>query len=1182
MTVKKRMEQLTTGKFEYIVPQIRLSEEEITITVPEMSDYQGEFFFGAEDSSVIKGMLFSDNRRIILSRDSFSGNAISVFYRIDTKGLVSGDECTGNVTVCSSLGEVKIAFKIVILAKEVKTSQGNLRDLGQFAALAENNYKEAFRLYTKDSFKQLLKNENIRYEELYRGLSKSPVTYQNMEEFLIATGQKEAIEISVDETKRELLNLESSLKDTIYINKNTWGHLRLEVEATGGFLSVEKKVITAEDFIGSVYSLEYVISREALKGTKHHGKIYIKGVYETLIVEIVASSVSEYEINNHRFEKALNTDMARDYLMLQVKKLEYGTWKERMVGHLDELKEAGCFAIKQRLYEVYMYYIADNAPKTLDTMLALKGQVFTPDEYEEEGLYLYLGKQTGLITSKDIDVVARIDKLYRKNQDSFVLLWLLIHASGEFAKNPTKQLFMLERQYEIGCNSPFLYLEAIKLIIANESLLKKLSPFMIQTLNFARKYDMLTEQMVMRITYLSIHEKQFSENLYRTLEECYYKHPSKDVLETVCKYIMLGNPRREKYFKWYQLGVEEDVRITRLYEFYVETFDRHEQISLPQEVKLYFAYNNTLGNNKKAFVYANIIKDKDRDPQMYQKYVEIIKDFTKKSLVEHKINEDYAVIYQEILEQIEDKETANYAARVAFTHRLYCDDSKIRNVIVRHGQLVNERVYPCIDKVAFIDIYTEDAQIIFEDAHHQRFVSTVDYNQQKLFDNKKIIEQCLWQDVADDGLLLNICGGNLRKTEANVRNLGSLGHITLSEGFTKEYRQEARHKLLGYYDQHAEDRTINEYLSKIDYQEFYKTEPEMMLDILVRRNFTSEAFALVCDLGYEKISVTTLFKLCRTLIIETEFIENEELTSLAYFCLIRDKYDSVILSYLQDNYIGTVEEMMKINEKLAGFDLDTYDISEEILLLAMYSRVYHPELSAVLENYTARRGKASIIKAFLAFLSYGYFIGDIRIDSYVFKSLEELFENDQEDDIITSLALLKRYRYCHKLTDEQQANVVKIMEKCREENLRFALFAQLPRECTKTSQVQDKIFIEEVVSPQANVTLHYSLGREGEEPKYVRETLTHHYHGIFTREFLLFYGEQLDWYMTIVSENEKRETPKETILMNHVTKENGSKYQMLNQMLADRRLNREEMLETTMDKYLRQEYFIASVFELID
>ena len=1176
------MEQLVNGKFEYIVPELRISESNVAETVAEGEDYQSDFFFGTEDSSIVKGMLFSDNRRIILSKDSFSGNAISVFYRVDTSGLEVGECCRGTITICSSLGEYHVAIEITIGEREVKTSQGRVHDLREFTNLAKDNYKEAFRIYSKDTFRQLLKGEETSYKELYRGLSKNPVTYQHMEEFLIATGQKDAVDITIDKAEKEFLNIESSTKDTLFINKNTWGHLRLEIEVKGNFLATEKKVVTAEDFIGSVYSLEYVILRERLKAGRHHGEIRIKSAYKTLVYEITASSTREYVVSNSRFEKRVTWDLAHDYLMLSVKHIEYRTWKDQTLANLEKLKEAGALTLMHRLYEAYLYYAEDNAPKTLDAMSLLKGQLFTKDEYEEEGLYLYLGKQTGLIGKEDIDVSQRIETLYRKNQNSFLLLWLLLHVNEEFTNNKTKQLYMLERQFEMGCNSPFLYLEATKIIITDESLLKKLSPFMILTISFAQREDMLTEEMAHKFAYLSSHEKKYSANLYRILEGCYEQYPDKEVLEAICKLVMLGNPRKSEYFKWYKRAIEQNVRITRLYEYYVETFDRKEQIPLPREVKLYFAYNNTLGDNKKAFVYANIIRNKESDKEVYAKYVDIIKSFAEKSLREHKMNEDYAIIYQEHLTNIEDKETAKLAAQTIFAHRLYCGDDNIRNVIVCHGPLKEEQRYPCINNVAYIDIYTDDAQIIFEDAHRQRFAATVDYNLQKLFDNQKIIEQCIWQDVKDDGLLLNICGSNLKFADVNIRNLGGFQHIVESPGFTEDYRQNARQKLLYYYDKHAGERTVNEYLSKIDYRGFYKVNPTLLIDILIRRGFNHEAFELVCDRGYEKVEAMTMFKLCRAMILDTEFIENEELIDLAYYVLINDKYDSVILSYLQDNYIGSAEAMLKLYERLKGFDLDTYAIEEEILLLAMYSRVYHAGLSSVLESYMEHRGKESVIKAFLAFLSYGYFIGDIRIDRFVFRCLEEQFEAKEQDDIITSLALLKRYRYCHKLTEEQQANAVAILELCQEHNLRFALFADLPKAVTKAFQIEDKVFVEEIISPTAEVVLYYCLGRDKEQLEYTREPLNTNYHGIFTREFLLFYGEQLRWYMTIQDGDMEIETPPQTITMNRSTQDVGSKYQMLNQMLADRRLDRDEILEKTMDQYLRREQLIEDTFTLVE
>jgi len=1180
--MKKIMEQLLEGKYEYVVPKLRLSTPAITVLVKVGEDYQGDFFFGTKDNSIVKGMLFSSNRRIILSRDSFTGNTIPIAYRVDLSGLEAGDICQGTIIICSNLGEYKIPIEITVAGETVQTSQGNLYNLKQFADLAKHNYKEAFRLYTKEAFKYLLKNEKQGYEELYRGLSKNPITYQHMEEFLIACGQKEAVKITLDKQTKELLNIESSMKDSIYISKNTWGNLRLEIEVEGDFLEAEKKLITSEDFIGSVYGLEYVIMRERLKEGRHYGKIYIRSIYETLEVQIIASSSREYEVNNKRFEKKIQKELTRDYLMLLTKQLEYRTWKERTLSKLNDLKEAGCFELLHRLAEIYLYYAEDNAAKTLDAMMLLKGQSFSKAEYEEEGLYLYLGKQTGLIASDKLDVSQRIETLYRKHQDSFMLLWLLLQVSEEFINAPVKQLYMLERQYELGCNSPFLYLEATKLIIKEEGLFKKLSAFMVQVIRFASRHEMLTEDMIMRIAHLANREKRFSEGIYRVLKRCYEKYPNNDILEAICKIVMLGNPRQRKYFKWYQLAIQEDIRITRLYEFYVETMNRKDKTPLPREVKLYFAYNNTLGSNTKAFVYANIIRNKEQDMEMYERYVDIIKAFVQEALKAKKINEDYAIIYHEFLAHIEDQETASRAVKIAFTHRLYLDDSKIRKVIVCHAPLLEERVYSCVDNVAFIDIYTEDAQILFEDSRQQRFAATINYNQQQLFDNKKIIEQCIWHDVKDDGLLINTCGSDLQKTNINIRNLASFQHIAQSKGLTLEYIQEARHKLLSYYDRHAEDSTINDYLSGIDYRDFYKVAPALLIDIMVRRDLTKEAFALICDLGYEKVPVTTLFKLCRSMIIETEFIENEELIDLAYFVLSKEKYDSLILSYLQDNYIGSVEAMIKVNEKLAGFDLDTYSMEEEILLLAMYSRIYHPKLSGVYKSYIKNRGKESVIKAFLIFLAYGYFLGDMRIDNFVFSSLEEQFISDDETDTIISLALLKRYRYCNNLTTLQKQNIISILEHCRQQDLRFAFFADLPKDCTKAFQVEDKVFVEHISTPRAEVTLYYSMQHEGEAIEYIREPLTKNYHGIFTREFLLFYGEQLTWYMAIAEDNEIIETPVKTITMAKVSQETGSKYQIINQMLADYKLNREARLEQTMDGYLRQEHLIEETFTLIE
>ncbi len=124
--------------------------------------------------------------------------------------------------------------------------------------------------------------------------------------------------------------------------------------------------------------------------------------------------------------------------------------------------------------------------------------------------------------------------------------------------------------------------------------------------------------------------------------------------------------------------MEEELRITRLYEYYIETMSRNYQGTLPQVIRMYFAYNNTLSDGKKAFVYSNVIRNKSTDKNTYLSYKSAMKAFAWNKLSESRMNEDYAVLYQEFcMHPGEEKERAALA-KVLFIHRLYLEDTKIR------------------------------------------------------------------------------------------------------------------------------------------------------------------------------------------------------------------------------------------------------------------------------------------------------------------------------------------------------------------------------------------------------------------------------------------------------------------------------------------------------------------------
>lgn len=1181
--MKRRMEQLINGRFEYEVPKLVLSDTQITVRLKAGENYRGELYIGAEDNRRIKGMVMSSSRRILLAKEKFSGTMVCIPYGIDVKGLAVGETIEATITVNSSLGEYRIPVCVEVIDPEIRTSQGEIRTLDEFVKLAENDYREAFRLYTSNRFVQILQGADRKYLTLYRGMSQNPVTYQHMEEFLVAAGKKEPIHIHLDREEKDMERIDSTLKDSVYLYKSTWGYTCLEVEVVGDFLQVDKKIITSEDFIGSVYNLEYLVKKEKLGTGRKYGQIRIRTVYGTLIYEVTAAGSSEYSLSTRAFEKQMQVRIAKLYEAYRLEQISGEEWKNQTLRELDELKNMGCYFTRHQLMEAFVYYETGDIPKAMSVLWSLREKEFTQEQMEEEAVYLALAVRTGVATEEQrTQATDRIANLYRMNSGSRILLRVFLETDEEYRASTAKQLYMMEELFQLGCTSPFLYLDAYEKIFREENHLKKLSPFMVQVLTYGAKKKELTQELTLRIGHLSEYVKTYQKSIYNLLVQCYETCPGKNLVDNICKYIMKGQPGRKEYFRWYALAVEEDIRITGLYEYYIETMPEGYQEVLPQVIRMYFVYNNTLSSRKRASVYANVIRNKEVDRVTYQNYRKAMEQFAMESLKKGRISEDYAAIYQECIEKITSVSMGEVMAKVIFAYRIYCDDPKIRSVIVCHGEMEKEDVYSCNDGAAYIYLYTPGAKIFFEDEKKRRYAATVDYNLQKLVEEKEYVKQCVALDVAVPGLLLHVCGEQENSMEVKVSNLGCYQHVAETPVFTEEYRHKICRKILEYYASHAGDDTLDSYLRKMDYLTFARVDKVLLTEILIEKGMYERAFAIVSQYGYEGIRTESLVLLASRMVLRTEFVENEELVYLCLHVFEEGKYDDIILTYLSDNLMGPVEQMTLLWERMCGFQLDTYALEEEVLLLAMFGRVYLEKGHEILKSYIRQKGKQQVILAYLSFCAYDYFLGERPMDDYIFECLEICCERKWEIDKICRLSLLKYYSGQEKISEKQSALIRRILEECSESGLRFAFYRHLPSSYTKPYQLDDKQFVEEHFPASARVMIHYCMAKEEEEPIYKSEPMKNMYQGIFVKEFLLFYGEVLKYYLTVEEGEEIHRTEEKTLRMEDTFREGNSRYQLLNRMLAGRILEQDAQMENAMEQYLEREYFVEKMFPLID
>ena len=113
----------------------------------------------------------------------------------------------------------------------------------------------------------------------------------------------------------------------------------------------------------------------------------------------------------------------------------------------------------------------------------------------------------------------------------------------------------------------------------------------------------------------------------------------------------------------------------------------------------------------------------------------------------------------------------------------------------------------------------------------------------------------------------------------------------------------------------------------------------------------------------------------------------------------------------------------------------------------------------------------------------------------------------------------------------------------------------------------------------AKVMLVYALDTGlGRGLEYKTEPLKNVYEGIFTKTFTMFYGETLHYYFCEECDGQTKKSPERVLSMSKVEGTPFSKYQMINQILSARKLDKSEEVKKGLKKYLRQEQYVKEMF----
>jgi hypothetical protein len=128
----------------------------------------------------------------------------------------------------------------------------------------------------------------------------------------------------------------------------------------------------------------------------------------------------------------------------------------------------------------------------------------------------------------------------------------------------------------------------------------------------------------------------------------------------------------------------------------------------------------------------------------------------------------------------------------------------------------------------------------------------------------------------------------------------------------------------------------------------------------------------------------------------------------------------------------------------------------------------------------------------------------------------------------------------------------------------------------------DKTLLSYQTNPGTSVVLHYLKNRDDEEEEvFVREEMKEVYPGTYARDFILFAGEQMQYYITEEQENREQLTESGVLQRDeHTLQDEESRYHLLNLMAASEKLGDNQTLEELLEEYWKEEFIADKVFEL--
>ena len=847
-----------------------------------------------------------------------------------------------------------------------------------------------------------------------------------------------------------------------------------------------------------------------------------------------------------RANDRLQAKVTRLYIDMRLKRISKLNWMIETEQTLDALRQLEKTDISGELFYAQLL-ITKEAYDAAEEVLENAAEWLRLHNQEAPACHAYYLYLTTLIrddAAYDARVTAKLSELARKNPGIWQIEWLLYYVDRTLATQPLEQYHFLKRMFIKGCRSPLMYLEARALLERNPTFLYEFSEFEVQLMVFMIRYagmsdrvsDILAEYMIQRTDYRYLY--------LIILCGCYEVTPSRRLLESICRMMVLGGCVGEKFTLWYRKGIADNIQVSGLYEAFMRSLpieqwylDGEELVDfrrIPSEVISYFAHASGMDEVRTAYLYAVVHKYRENWMTTYRLYEPLLEPFMMDQLYKGNVNAGLAYLYEQLLQTSKiPEECLERFLNICYTCKVCRLPIEAGTLIVRYAHFKEEVRVRFSGREAVLPLFGEEYTLRAENYSG----SEMDVRDAAVI---SMMNRELWLSY-------------LREQEPE----NILFHLSQAEAALKEHLLEQEtasvKKVLGY------DRIPLTFKEEIAAYMFpYWDINGVYEEILaaVPHVFTSYG-------TYSKDKEAAFWKV--------QYLEG--------------RIGIYGVQFLMDHYEGTLLESGSIFTKAKSLGIETGVYAEHLLCCMMNSGQILPQHMEILEAYCDARPDKNLVREYLEFEAVNSYMEERLPESLIVQKQAELSLEGYSFSVIAQLAFLQKLVHAGvgSMGQDLAAVAAEYIRAFLKQNIYFSWMQPLRVICPELGSKEAFQVLEYRGKVSGPVWVRFRLyvdGREDAE-NLQSEVMEPICEGVYAKNFILFYGERIH-YEIYGLEGTEHKLLKQGILQKGqmFAEHGGNRFSRLNRMLALREKRDNLELYQELEAYYGQSAMVEQLFTL--